>query len=212
MNKMNILAVVAAVLAAASVAKAEEIKVDFDGANKGFQAQSMHDIFAAAHNIVPAGALKADAETDKRILGDGGDPCCDDPTILCYAPCAPEGLRAAGPKDFKTLARYYVAQRKMKALVAEYYLSAGDSVSAENLKSEKARVAAEAGVVYVFGQGRQEKIFDRGLAARLEAIVRPEGQQKIHPGLVIIGACMMDDDCWEAVGDGVSAISEWANS
>lgn len=212
MKKMNVLAAVVAVLAAASVAGAQEIKVDFDGAKKGFQAQSMHDIFAAAHNIVPAGLAKGDADTEKRLIGGSGDPCCDDPTILCYAPCEPAEFRAAGPKDFKTLARYYVAQRKMKALVAEYYLSVGDRVSAESLKSEKVRVAAEAGVVYVLGQGRQEKIFDRGLAARLETMVRPEGQQKIHPGLIIIGGCMMDDACWEAVGDGVSAVSEWLNS
>ena len=68
-------------------------------------------------------------------------------------------------------------------------------------------------MVYLLGRGVQEKIYDRGLAAGVEAIVRPEGQQKFfHPGVIIIGSCMMDDACWEAVGDGVSAVSEWLNS
>jgi len=57
MKKSNILVAVLAVLAAASVAKAEEINVDFDGANKGFKPQSMHDIFAASHQILPKETL-----------------------------------------------------------------------------------------------------------------------------------------------------------
>jgi hypothetical protein len=212
MKKSNMLIAVFAVLAAASVAKAEEIKIDFDGGNKGLQPQSMHSIFAAAHNIVPAGTLKADAETNKRLLGGSGDPCCDDPTILCYAPCEPEQTRSAKPADFKALARYYLAQKKIKEAVSEYYYAAGDNAAAVRLADKGVRVAAGNGVVYLVRSGSQEQIFDAALAARVEAIVRPEGQQKFHPGLVIIGACMMDNDCWEAVGDGVSAISEWANS
>lgn len=57
MKKMNVLAAVVAVLAAASVAGAQEIEVDFDGAKKGFQAQSMHDIFSGSHQIIPQEAL-----------------------------------------------------------------------------------------------------------------------------------------------------------
>jgi hypothetical protein len=118
MKKSNMLIAVFAVLAAASVAKAGEVAVDFDG-GKGFQPQSMHDIFAAAHQLVPAGALKTDAETNKRILGGGsGDPCCDDPTILCYAPCEPEGFRAAGYR-MKRAGEERKAIEKLKVINAD---------------------------------------------------------------------------------------------
>jgi hypothetical protein len=96
MKKSNMLIAVFAVLAAVSVAKAENAEVNFDGGSKGLKPQSMHSIFAAAHSIVPAGTLKTDSETNKRLLGGSGDPCCDDPTILCYAPCEPTELRGAG--------------------------------------------------------------------------------------------------------------------
>jgi len=215
MKKSNMLIAVFAVLVAASVAKAEEVKVDFDG-GKGFQAQSMHDIFAAAHNIIPAGALKTDAETDKRILGGGsGDPCCDDPTILCYAPCEPEPMRvkSGGSTGFGELARYYLAQGKIKSAVADYYNAIGDQSSALALADKNVRVAASNGTVLVIRGGSQERISDRALAARVNAIVHPEGQQKIvMEGTAIIIGCMSSKDCWDAVGDGVSAVSEWLNS
>ncbi|HBB66621.1 MAG: hypothetical protein A2049_01850 [Elusimicrobia bacterium GWA2_62_23] len=56
MKKSNMLIAVFAVLAAASVAKAGEIEIDFDG-TKGLKPQSMHDIFAGSHQIVPQEAL-----------------------------------------------------------------------------------------------------------------------------------------------------------
>jgi hypothetical protein len=57
MKKSNMLIAVFAVLAAASVAKADEIKVDFDGSDKGFKPQSMHDIFAGSHQIISKESL-----------------------------------------------------------------------------------------------------------------------------------------------------------
>jgi len=210
MKKMMI--AVFAVLAAASVAKAENAEVNFDG-QKGLRPQSMHEIFAAAHNIVPAGALNGDIPAEKLTLGGGEDPCCDDPTILCYAPCQPEEFRSAAPKDFKALAGYYLAQRKIKQVVSEYYYAKGDDSAAARLADKDVRVAAGGGVVYLVRPGSHEQIFDSALAARVEAIVRPEGQQKIlHPGVWIVVGCMYDKECWDAVGDGVSAVSEWANS
>jgi hypothetical protein len=214
MKKSNMLIAVFAVLAAASVAKAENMEVNFDG-QKGLQPQSMHSIFAAAHNIVPAGTLKADAETNKRLMGGSGDPCCDDPTILCYAPCEPEPefVKAGNNASFKELARYYLAQQKIKSAVSEYYAAIGDTASAQAMADKDVRVAASNGSVFVIRTGSQERIADRSLAARVEAIVRPEGQQKIvMEGTAIIIGCMSSKDCWDAVGDGVSAVSEWLNS
>ena len=53
MKKTSILIAVFAVIAAASVAKAE-VSMDFDGKLKP---QSMHDIFSESHQIIPSGAL-----------------------------------------------------------------------------------------------------------------------------------------------------------
>lgn len=53
MKKSNILIVMLAVIAVASVAGAVEV-VDFDGK---FKPQSMHDLFAAGHQLLPAAAL-----------------------------------------------------------------------------------------------------------------------------------------------------------
>lgn len=51
MKKMMI--AVFAIMAAGSAAKAEEINIDFDGK---FKPQSMHEIFANGHQLLPAGA------------------------------------------------------------------------------------------------------------------------------------------------------------
>ena len=214
MKKSNMLIAVFAVLAAASVAKAGEIKIDFDGKSV-FAVPSMHEIFAENHQLVPAGTITAEAATEKRLMGGGDDPCCDNPNILCYAPCepGPELVKAAVPANFEKLARYYQEQENIKAVVAAYYSSKGDNAAAAALAAKDVRIAAGNGVVYVVRPGVQEKIADRGLSAKVEALVRPASQQKIvEEGVLLIVGCMYDKECWDAVGDGVSAISEWANS
>lgn len=54
MKKTNILIAMFVVIAAASVAKAEMTDINFDGK---FKPQSMHDIFAGSHQIIPQEAL-----------------------------------------------------------------------------------------------------------------------------------------------------------
>lgn len=54
MKKSNMLIAVFAVLAAASVAKAQ---VNFDG-RAGIKPQTLHSIFSASHQIIPEGAIK----------------------------------------------------------------------------------------------------------------------------------------------------------
>ena len=53
MKKTSIMIAMFVVIAAASAARAE-MAIDFDGRSKP---QSMHDIFAASHQIIPSGVL-----------------------------------------------------------------------------------------------------------------------------------------------------------
>lgn len=214
MKEINVLIAVFAVLAAVSSAKAEEIKVDFDG-KKGTQAQSVSRLFAAGASLPQADSLPA-----PKMVPAGDDPCCDNPFINCYAPCEPEQGRSAASPDLKTLARFYLAQRDIKTLVAGHYLSKGDKAAAAALQDEAVRVGAGDGFVAVVRGGSQERIADRALAAKVLKLAKVPGADQQQSGNKILfyyGAaaaigCMTDDACWGAVGDAVSAVSEWANS
>jgi len=204
MKKSNMLIAVFAVLAAASVAKAGEFKAE-DG---------MREL-----NVFARPGLEAPAVADKKINWEGGNTCCGmpiGPHDLCMMVCPfPDPLENGGlePAVFSELLRYRVAQEEIKKAVAEHYNAIGDQSSALALADKNVRVVAERGSVLLFKGGSQERIADRALAARVNAIVHPEGQQKIvMEGTAIIIGCMSSKDCWDAVGDGVSAVSEWLNS
>ncbi len=229
MKKINVLVAVFSILSMAAVAKAQDISVDFDGAQK-IKPQSMHEMFAATHQIVPASVLKeapaiSGAAADRAIHS--GDPCCDDPNpmILCYAPCPPDldGLiksteRSRGENKprlsagaYKALRAYYDAQPRIKMLVAGYYIGKGNSAAAAKLGNSSARVLASGSVVLVIADGRQERISDPALAASVKAAVGPVNVRGVGELIEIGGALIdiaTDDDMWEDIGDGVSAASE----
>lgn len=189
MKKSNILiAVFSVIVMAASVVKAQEFKIDFDGALKP---QTMHDIFANSHQFIPAGA---DTITPVPVL-----------TIDNERP----------QRLYNALAAYYIAQPKIKALVVGYYLGKGNAAAAAKLSDKTTRVLTANGSVFVIHNGRQELIEDPALAASVEATAYPNGQQKLW-GLIVGGAELIDaatnDAAWNAVGDAVSAITEAATS
>ena len=187
MKKSNILIAVLAVIAAASSTHAQVQVVDFDGKLKP---QSMHDIFATSHQLVPTGA---DTITPVPV-----------PNISTEMP---QPLHNA-------LAAYYVAQPKIKTLVAGYYLGKGNAVAAARLSDKATRVLAANGSVFVIRDGHRERIDDSALAASVEAAAYPNGQQKLL-GLIVGGAELIDaatnNAAWNAVGDGVSSVSEAAS-
>ncbi len=74
MKKGNILIAVTAILTAASVARAGEIELDFDG-GKNFAAQSLHSIFAAGHTIIPEGVLESVIPVPEPLIAK------EDPTL-----------------------------------------------------------------------------------------------------------------------------------
>ena len=114
----------------------------------------------------------------------------------------------------RELSRYYMAQEKIKAVVAGYYTANGNNKAAASLADKGVRVAASNGVVFIIRSGSQEQIADYGLAEKVEAIVHPNGNEKILPiiaGATFVATCMSNDNCWGAVGDGVSSASAAAS-
>jgi hypothetical protein len=116
------------------------------------------------------------------------------------------------PALYNALAAYYVAQPKIKMLVAGYYLGRGDAAAAARLSDKKTRVLAADGRVVVIRDGRQERRDDAALAGRVEAIALPGGQQKALLTIITVGAELIDaatnNAAWDAVGDAVSSASE----
>ena len=188
MKKSNILIAAVAVMTSAASAAQAQVNINFDGKLKP---QSMHDIFANSHQLIPAGA---DTITPVPV-----------PTISNKMP---QALHNA-------LAAYYVAQPKIKALVAGYYLGKGNAAAAARLSDKTTRVLVANGSVVVIRDGRREWIGDPALAASVEAAAYPNGQQKAWWGLIVGGAGLTDaatnDAAWNAVGDGVSSVSEAAS-
>ncbi len=250
MKKSNILLAVLAVMAAASVAKAEMTDINFDGKLKP---QSLHDIFANSHQLVPA-PMPVPVETKLNSLGSACALVCVGQKLTNNCQCEPfvpgiedydsiltytwwpymvgeasilqtasnneisrkslQPVRSYDQAAARELAGYYMAQGKIKAVVAEYFTANGNHEAAASLADKRIRVAAANGVVFINRSGSQEQIADSRLAAKVEAIVHPNGQEKILPfiaGATFVAGCMTNDDCWGAVGDGVSSASEAAS-
>lgn len=113
--------------------------------------------------------------------------------------------------------RAYAAQAAARKAVAEAVNIVSDREAF--LKSGKVRVTADEQAVYLVSEGRILRLNDRALAAKVRKLVgRPaDAAQAGNKFLFYVGAaaaidCMTDDACWGAVGDAVSAVSEWANS
>lgn len=200
MNK--ILVMVLAVLAAASMAKAEQITVDFDG-KAGMNGVESEMFFGRQSALVVP--MPENTNMIKSV----------------------DGI------SFPEFARYYLAQAKIKEAVAAYYRANNNEAAAAALASRYVRVAAADGAVYVLQHGKAERIDSPELAEAVAKLVHQNGQKRsaatvanaiaagaassavaanVITGSVAIITCMTYDPCWNAVGDGVSAISEWLNS
>lgn len=202
MKKTNILiAAFAVIVAAASVAKAGDI-IDFDG-RTGSKALTREITFEGQRGLeIPM-------------------------------PSNPDMLKSIGGESFGEFARYYLSQARIKKTVAEYYRLNNNETAAAALMSKDVRIAATGGVVYIVHPGEVVKLEAPALARAITKIVQPRGQQKsaatvanaiaagaassavaanVITGGVAIITCMTYDPCWNAVGDGVSAVSQWWNS
>ncbi|MCK5356926.1 MAG: hypothetical protein KAJ48_00890, partial [Elusimicrobiales bacterium] len=118
-------------------------------------------------------------------------------------------------RSIKKLQRYYLAQDKIREIVSNYYKSKGDDKSAKKVLNKDVKIMADDFTVYVIKSEVEEKINNVKLAMTIGKVVGFQSQQKlagIAAGATFIAGCMLSDDCWNAVGDGVSAVSEWAHS
>ncbi len=233
MKKINMLIALFAVMTTVSVAGAEDIKVDFDGKGGG---AFIGDIKAAGEK----GGISQFVADPIPTVNCGG---IDYPVAAMPMACGgwalpPEFVAALGRRsgrfakgtEEETLARTYLAQTRIKEIVAEYYTANNNEAAAAALASKDVRIAATGGVVYVVDSGKVAKIEDSALAGTITEIIQPRGQQKsaasviaaaaadsavtgnvIAGGALLIG-CMVSDPCWNAVGDGVSDASEWAHN
>lgn len=127
---------------------------------------------------------------------------------------SPPPVKSYDQAAARELSRYYMAQEKIKGVVAEYYTANGNNKAAASLADKGVRVSAGNGVVFVIRSGSQEQISDHNLAEKVEAMVHPNGKEKLLPiiaGATFVATCMSNDNCWNAVGDGVSSASAAAS-
>jgi len=170
--------------------------------------------------------------------GDGGTYCDEtgpqiclgDNANFCFPVCVVVGPVYNGQIVYEAargksgaqdgLRQAYLGQSAAKALVAER-LFRDNEAAKRALKSDKSvKVMADGKVVFLIFGSRVVRIGDSELAGRVQKLVAPSAGGPSLPGNKILfyaGAaiaieCMTDDACWGAVGDAVSAVSEWANS
>lgn len=89
MKKTSILMAMFALIAAASAAKAEAPAVDFDGK---FKTQSMHDIFAESHQLIPPGTMEQSPAPAKVAFNPLGSACslvCVNQQLTADCRCEP---------------------------------------------------------------------------------------------------------------------------
>ena len=148
-------------------------------------------------------------------------------------PDIPKMFKSVNVESFNDLTRYYLAQAKIKEVAAEYYRTNNNEAAAAALDAKDVRIAAAGGAVYIVRSGKVAKIEDPTLAGAITEIVQSQGQHKsaasvanviaagaansavvanVVTGAVAIITCMTYDPCWNAVGDGVSDVSEWAHN
>lgn len=117
------------------------------------------------------------------------------------------------------MARVYLAQPELKKLLAAHFTAAGDVLKARLLAEKSVRLFADGKAVYIVQNKTVTRLEDPELAARAYAALSasglgqvPQNKLLIEAGIVGAIGCMTSDDCWGAVGDGVSAVSQWWNS
>lgn len=267
MKKTSILIALFAVIAAASVAKAEAPAIDFDGK---LEPQSMHDIFAESPQIIPDPFPMPSTGTDlpgnsggcamycppfqitedgdmispdccgsepqippwlqplcaNTIAGAGWTKCGIDPTLLGGAPRSSN--KALGFSGFDNrdsipsraevaaLAAVYSKQSSLKNLLAKYLASRPDFPRdiALLMESNKAKILYDNDLVYVVNGQEIVLLGDKNLVKHIKgpgvAHNKAVGLDDIAVGVAI--GCVFSDNCWEAIGNVVSAVSEEANS
>jgi hypothetical protein len=264
MKKSNMLIAVFAVLAAASSAMAQ-VSMEFDGKLKP---QSMHEIFANSHQLVPV-AAPAPAEKKMDLLDHGCGLVCFDGQLTDNCTCEPyPWLNEETPMNWNTIYQYVqtgnsdyclpvadgpmwmgcvvgaapaaltavseipgrafmeMSASQKKALTVHYILQADFKsaiiarAAAYRFSPETVRFVSDAktkilydnGKVYISNGRILLVISDGKLLAGSNELRASTAHRSDARGIggdlgVLIG-CMANDNCWGAVGDAVSDVSE----
>ncbi|MBI5744244.1 MAG: hypothetical protein HY952_06825 [Elusimicrobia bacterium] len=157
------------------------------------------------------------SDTEKFCTTIGGSKFCF-PACYLASPVTPgETLYALGAEVASSpmMRGVYQAQpAARKALAAGLF--ADEETRAAFAAARNVKVMADNKAAYLVVRGKTIKLQDAGLAGRARAALFPETAQQTKFWFVPAAAgaigCMTDDACWGAVGDAVSAVSEWANS
>lgn len=236
MKKMMI--AVFAVLAAASVAKAEDVNIGFDG-QKGFPAQSMHQIFAAGHQFVspdvfkPAPVLAEDFSAAPGfwpswlkpgycvLVAAGNDwlECrLSDEALAAFTlgkGKASAAARIPSRAEAMALAKFYSAQETLKEAVASHIASRGDYPRHFGglARADKSKILYDKEAAYIIS-GDSIIVIGAHFPGQAGA-AQDLAQNKV--GVVEVGiavglGCVFSDSCWDAIGDVVSDVSEALNS
>lgn len=211
MKKINMLIAVFAVMAAASVARAGEV-IDFDG-----KKSSVGEYGFTAGN--PAGLTINCAGIDYQVSA-MPIACGGGLSEWIQAEIVDAPARDAAGVDKTMLGRVYQAQPGIREVLADHFRKNNGGFSALLLAEKNLRVIADDKAVYLVSDKVTVKMDNPELAARVYEVIYPSQKNRKIPAnkllieAAIVGAigCMTSDDCWGAIGDGVSGVAEWLNS
>jgi len=198
MKKIGI-AVFALMFVGVAYVGAQEIGIDFDGTNAIQNADEAISEMAFRN-------FDTDLELPKAVVSNVSEE-----KVVSNS----SSLKSLDFRSIIELQKYYVSQDKIKKIVSKYYTDKGNNKLAKKVLDRDIRIMADDFTVHIIKSGNDTEINDAKLAMAIGKVMGSKPQQKIVTiiaGAAVIINCMTTDSCWDAVGDGVSAVSEWANS
>ena len=218
MKKINMLIAVFAVIAAASAARAEGNVVDFDGRAR----TAVSEIIPSVREYGYFSGPGAVGDQPQAMVICGGKEYPANAIPMACGSELPEWIQAdllkAGGKDLNAdlLGRIYLAQPKLKEMLAAQFAEAGNENYSRLLAVKGVRAVSDGKAVYLAWDKTSVKIDNPALAARAYAAVYPAVTSRLIPEnkllteAAIVGAigCMTSNGCWGTIGDLVSAASQ----
>jgi hypothetical protein len=124
--------------------------------------------------------------------------------------------KSLGQTAIKQLTGYYIAQDKLKKATLMYIISRNDfSSDIEKLvQNRETKILYDNNGVYVVNGRKLIVLSDRNL---IESARNTRFRQNKLTGVEEVGigvaiGCVFSNDCWDAIGDVVSDVSEWAHT
>lgn len=160
-----------------------------------------------------------------KVAGAGWAKCGIDLSLLesAYRSGKASGVSRFNSRDtipsraeVAALAAVYSKQSELKALLIKYLATRPDfpTDTASSMQSDKAKILYDNNLVYVINGKEIILLRDRSLIKHIKgtgaAQNRVMGLDDFAIGVAV--GCVFSDNCWEAIGNVVSAVSEETNS